>query len=100
MVHEICFADCQTQIEHPVTGDDRFVVLISGLNLIHIQQCELQLQLFINWIGGVLGNINDVEIAKIARVIIAGNSVRKEPAKTEATHSLVMFTSHYLIFTF
>lgn len=92
MVHEICFADCRTQIERPISGEDCYVVFLSGLNLIHIEKCQLQLELFISWIGGLLGNINDVEITAIARVIIAGNNIRREAAKTESTHSLVSKT--------
>lgn len=95
MVHEVCFADCNTQIEHPISGEDRYVVFISGLNLIHIENCQLQLELFTNWIGGALGNVNDVNVAKIARIIIAGNNIRKEAAKTEATHSLVRYYCIY-----
>lgn len=55
MVHDYCFVDYRPQIERPIGGDDRFIVFISGLDLVNLNKTLLPLRLFTNWIAGILG---------------------------------------------
>lgn len=89
MVHEMCFAEFRPQIDRPIEGEDRFVIFLSGLNLIEAEKCVLPLQLLVNFISGLLGNVNGVNPSKIARLIIAGDSIRNGPAKSMPTISLI-----------
>lgn len=56
MVHDFCLANFRPQIEHPLGGEDRYVVFICGLDLVNLDKTLLPLRLFTNWIAGVLGN--------------------------------------------
>lgn len=57
MVHDYCFADYRPQIEHPIGENDRYIVFISGLDIVNINKTLLPLRLFINWIAGILGEL-------------------------------------------
>lgn len=51
----------------------RFIVLLSGLNLADSGDTLLPLQLFVDWIGGFLGDMGEQEHqACIVRVVVAG----------------------------
>uniref|UniRef100_A0A7C9ENC8 Uncharacterized protein n=1 Tax=Opuntia streptacantha TaxID=393608 RepID=A0A7C9ENC8_OPUST len=59
-----------------VTGDDKYVVFISGLNVGGSTTNPLQFQLLIDHITGHLGDEKEQRIAaEIVHVVIAGNSV-------------------------
>ncbi|XP_075210012.1 DNA polymerase delta subunit 2-like [Lycorma delicatula] len=68
---------------------DRYLVILSGLDM--SQNGDLfSLQLMIDWITGWLGDADDQQRqAKIARLVIAGNSVRSTP---EAKNNKVIQT--------
>lgn len=55
MVHEFCFVDYRPQVERPINGEDRYVVFVSGLDLVNLNKTLLPLRLFTNWIAGILG---------------------------------------------
>jgi len=64
------------------SGDDRFLVLISGLELSTNVATHFQVQLFVDWICGLLGDKKEnSKMSKIAQVVIAGNSIRSTPMK-------------------
>jgi hypothetical protein len=51
----------------------RFVILLSGLDLTNSGDTLLPLQLFVDWIGGFLGDMGEQEKqASIVRVVVAG----------------------------
>lgn len=56
MVHDYCFVDYRPQIERPLVDKDKYVIFISGLDLVNINKSLLALRLFTNWIAGILGN--------------------------------------------
>ncbi|XP_025405480.1 DNA polymerase delta subunit 2 [Sipha flava] len=63
-------------------GDDRFLVLISGLELATNVATHFQVQLFMDWIFGLLGDKKEnYKVSKIVQVIIAGNSIRSTAMK-------------------
>lgn len=52
----------------------RFLVLISGLELATNVATHFQVQLFVDWIFGLLGDEKEnCKVSKIVQVIIAGN---------------------------
>jgi len=52
----------------------RFLVLISGLELATNVATNFQVQLFVDWIYGLLGDKNEnSKVSKIVQVLIAGN---------------------------
>lgn len=52
----------------------RFLVLISGLELATNIATHFQVQLFVDWIFGLLGDKKEnYKVSKIVQVIIAGN---------------------------
>lgn len=55
MVHDYCFVDLRPQIERPITDENRYVVFVSGLDLLNLAKTILPLRLFTNWIAGILG---------------------------------------------
>jgi len=63
-----------------INNDDKFVALISGLN---IDGSQKKMDYHINWLKQLLyGNMNNDQLVKIisriCRVVIAGNSIKKE----------------------
>ncbi|KAK5640944.1 hypothetical protein RI129_009491 [Pyrocoelia pectoralis] len=67
--------------------EDLFVVFICGLDLVHIEKTSLALRLFVNWIAGLIPDVDDVS-TKVVRLIIAGNSTRTVHEKIKPTISL------------
>lgn len=52
----------------------RFLVLISGLELSTNLATHFQVQLFLDWINGILGDEKENnKVSKIVQVVIAGN---------------------------
>ncbi|KDR14460.1 DNA polymerase delta subunit 2 [Zootermopsis nevadensis] len=78
LVDDYCWAGVSEPIQHPLqSNDERFVVLLSGLDLANSGDTLLPFQLFIDWIGGFLGDMGEQEHQACAvRVLIAGNSVK------------------------
>ncbi|KAJ4429360.1 hypothetical protein ANN_28122 [Periplaneta americana] len=78
IVDDFCWTGLSEPVERPLQlKEDRFVVFLSGLDLVNSSDSLLPLQLFVDWIGGFLGDMGEQERqASAVRVIIAGNSIR------------------------
>ncbi|XP_057507578.1 DNA polymerase delta small subunit isoform X2 [Actinidia eriantha] len=76
-VEDILESGLPDQIELPLkSGDDKYVVFVSGLNVGSSVSNPLQFQLLVDHITGHLGDEKDQSIAaQIVQVVIAGNSV-------------------------
>ncbi|XP_063607268.1 DNA polymerase delta subunit 2-like [Penaeus indicus] len=75
-VEDICFAGLPEPVKHDVVEDDRYVVLISGLELSSSVDSLLSLELLIDYLSGHLGHSEEqAAVASITRVVIAGNSI-------------------------
>ncbi|KAL2501589.1 DNA polymerase delta small subunit [Forsythia ovata] len=77
MVDDILEAGFPQQIERPlVSGEDKYVVFVSGLSVGGSSSNPLQFQLFIDHITGHLGDEKEQSsAAQIVQVVVAGNSV-------------------------
>ncbi|KAL9240167.1 hypothetical protein vseg_014416 [Gypsophila vaccaria] len=77
LVQECLEAGLPPQIEKPLKlGDDKYVVLISGLSIGNSSSNPLQFQLLVDHITGHLGDDMEQRMAAdIVHVVIAGNSV-------------------------
>ncbi|XP_045541740.1 DNA polymerase delta subunit 2-like isoform X3 [Papilio machaon] len=73
-IKDICWPECNIQKPLPKLNTDRYVVLMSGLNMASKSAEHLfSLNLFLEWISGFCGTtVYQEEISKIVRVIIAG----------------------------
>ena len=56
-------------------GEEKFVALVSGLNIGEEKQDPLSLQLFVDYITGALGN-SDGMAHKITRTVVVGNVIK------------------------
>lgn len=77
LVEDVLEAGLPQQIERPIqSGEDKYVVFISGLSVGRSSSNPLQFQLFVDHITGHLGDEKEQNIAaQIVQVVIAGNSV-------------------------
>ncbi|KAK4343726.1 hypothetical protein RND71_036820 [Anisodus tanguticus] len=77
LVEDVLEAGLPQQIERPIQlGEDKYVVLISGLSVGRSSSNPLQFQLFVDHITGHLGDEKEQSIAaQTVQVVIAGNSV-------------------------
>ncbi|PSN42721.1 DNA polymerase delta subunit 2 [Blattella germanica] len=77
-VDDYCWAGVSERVDRPLQSrEERFVVLLSGLDLANSGDTLLPLQLLVDWIGGLLGDTGDQEQqSRVVRVIIAGNAIR------------------------
>ncbi|KAK3030819.1 hypothetical protein RJ639_037200, partial [Escallonia herrerae] len=77
LVEDILEAGLPPQLELPYkSGEDKYVVFVSGLNVGSNSSNPLQFQLFVDHITGHLGDEKVQSIAaQIVQVVIAGNSV-------------------------
>ncbi len=89
-VKDVCFAGPgpQTPLPPPPpqqqqqqgSGDDKFLCLVSGLNLGAPTQDSLPLQLLVDYVTGGLGDPRSDRVARrIARMVVAGNVVAEIP---------------------
>ncbi|XP_022129102.2 DNA polymerase delta subunit 2 [Pieris rapae] len=78
-IQDICWPGCNLQKPLPELTTDRFVVLMSGINLASKTADHLfSLNLFLEWISGFCGTSEyQEEISKVVRVIIAGGVYAK-----------------------
>ncbi|CAG9864328.1 unnamed protein product [Phyllotreta striolata] len=81
---EYLFVGYPEQIERPLFNDDTFAVFVSGLDFVHYEKHIVNLQLLMYWLTGMCENVQ-----KVARVIIAGNSLKIEATKRKPTISLI-----------
>ncbi|CAG8565583.1 12063_t:CDS:10, partial [Racocetra persica] len=77
-VCDICVAGLPYQPPKPIITDDKYIALISGMNIGPNSSSALQLQLMTEYLTGELGNsfVQDYT-SKIARMIVAGNSLQE-----------------------
>lgn len=80
------FCGFQNQIEFPILNDDFYVIFLSGLDFINYEKFLPNLEIFMQRISGVFGDIEN--ISKIVRIIIAGNSIRNIAKKQKPTISM------------
>ncbi|RVE54187.1 hypothetical protein evm_001014 [Chilo suppressalis] len=73
-VKDVCWAGCHIQKPLPKLSADRYVVLLSGLNMASTKVDHLfSLHLLLEWLSGLSGTSQyQEELSKIVRVIIAG----------------------------
>ncbi|KAG6442231.1 DNA polymerase delta subunit 2 [Manduca sexta] len=73
-VKDVCWAGCNIQHPLPIINNDRYVVIMSGLNLASKSPDHIfSLHLLLEWISGLSGTAQyQEEISNIVRVIIAG----------------------------
>ncbi|KAJ8932497.1 hypothetical protein NQ314_014617 [Rhamnusium bicolor] len=88
MVEDYVFAGYRPQVEIPLFSEDIFVIFLSGLDFVNHQNFIPNLELCIHWLSGMLGD--DETVSRIARIIIAGNSMRTKAEKQKLT---MMMTS-------
>ncbi|XP_050433902.1 DNA polymerase delta subunit 2 [Adelges cooleyi] len=70
------------KINNQTSGDEKFLILISGLELATSVDTHFHVQLFVDWVTGLLGDKGTNEKAsKVVQVLIAGNSIRSTPMK-------------------
>lgn len=75
-VEEMICQAIAPQLDYPVIDKDRYIVFLSGLSIGNSSTNMLQLQLLIDLITGQLGDEHSQEqMAKVVRVVIAGNSL-------------------------
>jgi len=97
IVEELCFVGLpHPQTQQPTPDEDRYVLLVSGLGMSSCVDGLLRVELLVDYITGQLGHQEEQKaVAKVARVVIAGNSVgtgkdektSTDKAKTEKTSS-------------
>lgn len=77
LVEEILEAGLPEQPQFPLdSGEDKYIVFVSGINIGSNVSNPLQFQLFVDHITGYLGDENEQSIAaQIVQVVVAGNSV-------------------------
>ncbi|CAG9793807.1 unnamed protein product [Diatraea saccharalis] len=73
-VKDVCWAGCSIQKPLPQLSCDRYIVLLSGLNMASNKSDHLfSLHLLLEWLSGLSGTTEyQEEVSKIVRVIIAG----------------------------
>ncbi|KRT79205.1 hypothetical protein AMK59_8053, partial [Oryctes borbonicus] len=92
-VIDYTFADYRPQIERPLMNSNVYVVLLSGLDLSHLEKSSLSIRLLVNWLSGYLGDINEVCTADITRVVIAGNSVKTSSDDEQMKFTMIVHSS-------
>lgn len=88
MVHDYCFANYRSQVERPIFEEDSYVILLSGLDLIQIENSKLALNILTDFLSGILGDFDNVRVSSITRLIVAGNSVKNVKDKLKPSLSL------------
>ncbi|XP_026762534.2 DNA polymerase delta subunit 2 [Galleria mellonella] len=73
-IEDVCWAGCNIQKPLPKLSNDRYIVLLSGLNMATKKADNLfSLHLLLEWLSGISGTSQyQEELSKIVRVIIAG----------------------------
>lgn len=94
-IKDVCWAECPIQKPLPELNDDRYVVLMSGLNLASKTGDHLfSLNLFLEWLSGFCGTSQyQEEMSKVVRVIIAGGIYANQSNASTLTESDVIVAS-------
>lgn len=78
-VEEIVFPGLPKQMPLPSTDEDKYVILLSGINYAH-NTAQIWFQMFVDFCCGLLGGSYDQRMnSKLVRVIIAGDSLGSGP---------------------
>lgn len=93
-VIDYAYAGYRPQVDRPFLEKDVYLLLVSGLNLSHIEKSALSIRLLVNWISGALPIINNIDTTEIARVIIAGNSIRTSCEDEEVKFTMSVRNNH------
>ncbi|XP_069170997.1 DNA polymerase delta subunit 2 [Procambarus clarkii] len=84
IVEDVCFAGLPTPVPREVIEEDRFVLLVSGLELSASVDSLLPLELLVDYVSGHLGHSQEqAAVAQVSRIIIAGNSVSSAKGEKE-----------------
>ncbi|ORX58190.1 hypothetical protein DM01DRAFT_1333854 [Hesseltinella vesiculosa] len=83
-VIEVCYPGMPKQMPLPTNHDQKFVAVVSGLNIGSNAQSDLKVQMMLEYLSGELGSSMDqTNASSITRVIIAGNSLAPAVPKIE-----------------
>lgn len=87
------FKTIHVSIPKEISNRDRYVVLLSGLNFGNNAGSLFNIQLFIDSITGLLGDECEQEcMARVVRVIIAGNSLSQQTQDRDSTRKAKYLT--------
>ncbi|KAK8726293.1 hypothetical protein OTU49_010194, partial [Cherax quadricarinatus] len=76
IVEDICFTGLPAPVPRQIIEEDRYVLIVSGLELSSSVDSLLILELLVDYVSGHLGHSEEqAAVARISRMIIAGNSV-------------------------
>lgn len=87
-VEDYVFIDFHSQIDRPIFEQNLYVLLFSGLDLVHLEKINIQLQIMVYWLSGLIELEEQINSKNICRVVLAGNSIRIEPEKAKPTISM------------
>ncbi|XP_042241148.1 DNA polymerase delta subunit 2-like [Homarus americanus] len=91
IVEDLCFAGLPDPVPRDVVSEDRYVMMVSGLELSSSVDSLLTLELLVDYITGHLGHSEEqAAIARVSRVIIAGNSVSSAKGEKEKPEKVKM----------
>ncbi|EDV27358.1 DNA polymerase delta subunit 2 [Trichoplax sp. H2] len=87
-VNEMVSAGLPKQIPRPFIHNDKYICIVSGLNLGSSHQGFLTMQLFIDFITGRLteGQEDRKMCSQIVQIVIAGNSAAQQNSSTSETN--------------
>ncbi|XP_029649963.1 DNA polymerase delta subunit 2 [Octopus sinensis] len=78
-VEDFCVQNLPLQLQRPVIEHDRYVAILSGLEIGSKEEKQFEMQMALDLITGKLGSIYQQEdSSQIVRVIVAGNSLSKD----------------------
>jgi len=89
------FASLQQDVPTGLCPNDRWLLLVSGLGFGNNASCIFQIQLLIDLITGLLGDEGEQQaMARVTRVIIAGNSLSKRTQDKDVTSKAKYLTKN------
>ncbi|XP_061191670.1 DNA polymerase delta subunit 2-like [Saccostrea echinata] len=75
-VEKYCFRMLNEQVPRPIIEKDKYLILISGLELGSKEEQSFTLQLFVDMVTGMLGNSQEQgHCSEISRIVVTGNSL-------------------------
>ncbi|XP_014678372.1 PREDICTED: DNA polymerase delta subunit 2-like, partial [Priapulus caudatus] len=85
-VDDYCFAEATEQPSLSPSQEDKYLAIVSGVELGDNAATALRLQLLLDYLGGSLGGEADQEgAASVARVVVAGNSLARSTQCRDAS---------------
>lgn len=93
IAEDYCFQNIPVQVPRPFFSEDRYVVLVSGLELGGMEERLFALQMFLDLLTGQLGD-PDQQLAssRIARLIVAGNSLSRSTQDKDSVNKAKYLT--------